>query len=64
MISFHEQLGGVMVWALDMDDFNDMCQNGVTYPLMKTIINTLSNQPAPVLNPGNKSAAMCSALVG
>ena len=30
-------LGGAMVWALDLDDFQGSCNAGETYPLLKTI---------------------------
>ncbi len=33
-------LGGAMIWALDLDDFNNQCGNG-NYPLLKTINHNL-----------------------
>lgn len=35
-------LGGGMIWALDLDDFKNTCGGG-KYPLLKTIANTLAN---------------------
>lgn len=35
-----EQLGGVMVWSLDLDDFQGTC--GTKYPLLTTIKNSLA----------------------
>lgn len=37
-------LGGGMVWALDLDDFRNRCGEGV-HPLLTTIRNTLKDPP-------------------
>lgn len=38
------ELGGAMVWALDLDDFKNNC-GCETYPLLKTINRVLRNYP-------------------
>ena len=38
--------GGGMIWALDLDDFRNVC-NCETYPLLKTINRVLRNYPSP-----------------
>lgn len=37
-------LGGGMIWALDLDDFNNKCGQG-KYPLLSTIRNILGSAP-------------------
>ncbi|XP_055372239.1 probable chitinase 10 [Condylostylus longicornis] len=39
-------LGGAMIWALDLDDFKDYCECE-SYPLLKTINRVLRNYPGP-----------------
>lgn len=38
-------IGGAMIWALDLDDFRNRC-GCETYPLLKTINRVLRNYPA------------------
>lgn len=38
-------IGGAMIWALDLDDFRNSC-GCETYPLLKTINRVLRNYPA------------------
>jgi chitinase len=37
-------LGGGMVWALDLDDFKGKCEQG-SHPLLKTIRDVLKDAP-------------------
>lgn len=39
-------LGGGMIWALDLDDFRDLC-SCEQYPLLRTINRVLRNYPVP-----------------
>lgn len=39
-------LGGAMIWALDLDDFRNMC-HCEEYPLLRTINRVLRNYPGP-----------------
>ncbi len=40
--------GGAMIWALDLDDFNNVC-GCEKYPLLKTINRVLRSHPSPDL---------------
>lgn len=44
-----EGFGGVMVWAVDMDDFTGLCGNG-KYPLINTIKQELSGYTVQYTN--------------
>ncbi|KMY91489.1 probable chitinase 10 [Drosophila simulans] len=46
------KLGGGMVWALDLDDFNNRCGNGV-HPLLSEIHNVLKDPPNLLEIPGH-----------
>lgn len=39
-------LGGAMIWALDLDDFRNLC-DCEQYPLLRTINRVLRNYPGP-----------------
>lgn len=39
-------LGGAMIWALDLDDFRNLC-DCEEYPLLRTINRVLRNYPGP-----------------
>ncbi|XP_055600306.1 probable chitinase 10 [Uranotaenia lowii] len=39
-------LGGAMIWALDLDDFRNLCECE-EYPLLRTINRVLRNYPGP-----------------
>lgn len=39
-------LGGAMIWALDLDDFKNYC-GCEEYPLLRTINRVLRNYPSP-----------------
>ncbi len=38
--------GGAMIWALDLDDFNNVC-GCEKHPLLRTINRVLRNHPSP-----------------
>ncbi|KAI5750701.1 hypothetical protein M8J77_000551 [Diaphorina citri] len=42
----YNDLGGAMIWALDLDDFKNFC-GCESYPLLKTINRVLRNYPGP-----------------
>ncbi|CAH0390045.1 unnamed protein product [Bemisia tabaci] len=43
---YHNKLGGAMIWALDLDDFRNLC-GCEKYPLLRTINRVLRNYPGP-----------------
>lgn len=51
-------LGGAMIWALDLDDFRNVC-DCETYPLLKTINRVLRNYPGPHANCKLEDVAEC-----
>ena len=40
-----------MVWALPLDDFNDMCKSGTNYPLLRTINKAFGHSVRPYTRP-------------
>ena len=48
-------LGGAMIWALDLDDFN--AADGKTYPLLRTIKDALAGDGGPLPSTTTTTAA-------
>ncbi|XP_033106701.1 acidic mammalian chitinase-like [Anneissia japonica] len=47
-------IGGALVWALDLDDFNGNCPSGEKWPLIKTIKSQMETNTRAINPPGNE----------
>lgn len=62
----HEQIGGIMVWSIETDDFRGVCQQG-KYPLLNTInkvlngdIPSTTTDPTPATSTSETSSSTSS----